>query len=366
MMPISSARPEVPVEVLGRILPRPDQGARPAEEEMAEMRLERQAKALGEEIGMSNLMAQAAPAARDADAAAPSRLAPVEAALAEEAATRVIIRVPYPVSAAAGHSLMVPIVSENIPAERVSLFQPATHPRHPLASLRLTNDGANGLPPGILTLYETTAAFGTAFIGDARLAAFPAGDERLVSFAVDQKMTVDSEVRQSERIIAAKIADGILELRVSERARTRYTIEGAAKEPRVVLIEHPVRPDWKIVAPDAASVETTGEQYRIRQELEAGARVVLDVIQERPVFRHHELLELGDDQLRFLFQARELPAGVRAALTEMSEQRAAIGERGITALRRWRRISPTSCRTRRGCATISGRCPSRATCTGAI
>jgi hypothetical protein len=319
------ARPEVPVEVLGRILPRPDQGARPAEtagaagamDELGELRDEAPVARTASKLLAESAVAQAPP----------SRVAPVEAALGEEAATQIVFRVPYPVSAAAGHSLMVPIVSREVPAERVSLYQPDTHPRHPLASLRLTNDGATGLPPGILTLYETTGALGTAFIGDARLAAFPAGEERLVSFAVDQKVTVDKQASQTERITSARIADGVLELRLSERAATRYAIEGAAGEPRVILIEHPVLSGWKLVAPDAASVETTGEHYRFRQELDAGASVGLDVIQERPVYRHHQLLDLGEDQLRYLYQAREVPAKVREAMAEMAAQRAVIGER---------------------------------------
>jgi hypothetical protein len=275
-----------------------------------------------------------APEAADSAAAkaGPSRVAPVEAALGEETSTQVVFRVPHPVSAPAGHSLMVPIISREIPAERVSLFQPDTHPRHPLASLRLTNDGATGLPPGILTLYESTD-HGTAFIGDARLNAFPAGEERLVSFAVDQKVTVDSEVLQTERLTSARLADGVLSLTVRERARARYTVTGAAGEPRVVLVEHPVRSGWRLVGPDPDEVERTNEHYRVRTELEPGAIAVLDVVEERPVVRRHELLDLGDDQLRLLFQSRELPEDVRQAMAEISAQRAAIGERRRTLQR---------------------------------
>jgi hypothetical protein len=322
-------RPEVPVEVLGRILPRPDEGARPPRPGLAGDNLMQRERA--EFRGAPGAMAP-----EEADSAAkagPSRVAPVEAALGEESSTQVVFRVPYPVSAPAGHSLMVPIISREVPAERVSLFQPDTHPRHPLASLRLTNDGATGLPPGILTLYETTETLGTAFIGDARLNAFPAGEERLVSFAVDQKVTVDSEVLQTERLTSARLADGVLSLTLRERARARYTVTGAAGEPRVVLVEHPVRRGWRLVGPDPDEVERTGEHYRVRTELEPGAIAVLDVVEERPVVRRHELLDMGDDQLRLLFQSRELPDDVRQAMAEIGAQRAAIGERRRTLQR---------------------------------
>ena len=317
-------RPNVPVEVLGRILPRPDEGARPAEREMDESLTEGQAQSRAADIMAK--MAPASPAEAPA-ADRPSRVAPVEAALGEEAATQVVFRVPYPVSAPAGHSLMVPIVSRELPAERVSLYQPETLPRHPLASLLLTNDSGTGLPPGILTLYETTGALGTSFVGDARLAAFPAGEKRLVSFAADQKVTVDRENLQTERLTSAKIVDEVLTLTLRERAMTRYTIKGAAEEPRAVLIEHPVQEGWRLVGPDPDEVETTGERYRIRRDLGPGASATLDVVLERPVYRRHELLDIGDDQLRLLFDARGLPEEVRLALGEISSRRAAIGER---------------------------------------
>jgi hypothetical protein len=321
-------RPEVPVEVLGRILPRPDEGASPVRPE-ADGFLESRARAPAAmpspsaRIGMADMAEMEAKAQAQAS---PGRIAPVEGALAEEAATQVTFRIPHPVSAPAGHSLMVPIISREVPAQRVSLYQPDTHPRHPLASLRLTNDGETGLPPGILTLYEDTGT-GTAFIGDARLAAFPAGEERLVSFAVDQKVTVDRENLQTERMTAARIADGILSVSVTERARARYTIEGAAGEPRTVLVEHPVRDGWRLVGPEGDRVETTGAHYRVSADLEPGGNAIVDVVEERPIHRRYELLDTGDDQLRYLFQARGLPAQLRQAMAEIAAQRARLGER---------------------------------------
>ena len=69
-----------------------------------------------------------------------------------EAATQVIFRFPEPVTVASGHSLLVPVVSREIPVDRISLYQRGTHPQHPLATVDLSNDGESGLPPGILTL----------------------------------------------------------------------------------------------------------------------------------------------------------------------------------------------------------------------
>src|SRR5690606_32021944 len=103
-----------------------------------------------------------------------------------------LFRVPEPVTVASGYSLLVPVVDRTVPADLVALYQQQIHATHPLASVHLTNDGETGLPPGILTLYERDAAGSVSYIGDARLGALPAGESRLLSFAVDQKVTVDT------------------------------------------------------------------------------------------------------------------------------------------------------------------------------
>ena len=102
------------------------------------------------------------------------------------------------VSVAAGQSLVVPLIDRELPARRIDLFQPATDAHHPLAAIELTNAADTGLPPGVLTLYQQSDA-GSSYLGDARLAALPAGDKRLLSYAIDTKVTVDQSTDTSNR-----------------------------------------------------------------------------------------------------------------------------------------------------------------------
>jgi hypothetical protein len=316
------SRPEVPVEVAGRIMPRVDTGARPAELPRAEVMA-----AMPAPLQPTMAARGAADMGPMPSPPPPSRPAQLVEAAADEAATQVVFRVPYPVSVASGHSLMVPLISRALPAERVSLFQPETHPRHPLATLRITNDGTTGLPPGILTLYEPMSDDRLAFVGDARLGAFPVGEERLVSYALDEKVTVDRDSRTSERITRVRIVDGVLELARTERQATVYAIRGAAAEPRLVVIEQPVRPGWRLVEPDPARVEVAGERYRLRTELAAGASAALEVVQERPVTQRVALLDMRDSDLALWVEARELPDPLRRALAEVQRLRGNVAER---------------------------------------
>jgi hypothetical protein len=324
-------RPEVPVEVLGRVLPPADTGAVSYDE----ARSDSERDMLG---GMMPMAPSPAPMAEmsmadmqsyGAAAAEPQPgLASLTAAESTEAATQVVFRLPEPVSVAAGHSLLVPIISREVPAERLVLYQPETQDRHPLASVELANDGESGLPPGVLTLYERLSpSDAVAFVGDARLAPLPQAEERLISYAVDQKTTVDREDRSTRRTARGRIVDGTFELTVTERATTIYTIEAPALEARTIIIEHPRwAPDWGLVEP-AEAVEATPTHYRIRRELAAGETMELPVTQERPVLQVYDMLSLTPSDIEYFIADTDIPEEVRGALGRLGELKAAVEDR---------------------------------------
>ena len=341
-------RPEVPVEVLGRILPRLDQGivggarirggaerdkaagqafrrqqglakARVARAESKELAAPpmRQSRAIG---AMSAL-------AEDELADRPFEPASMIAATADEATTQVVFRLPRPVTVADGQSLMVPIADRSVPGERIALYQPATHPLHPLASVRLVNETESGLPPGSLTLYETAANRAATYLGDARLSVLPAGDARLVSFALDQKVRIDREAKGTQRILKARINKGVLQLSLSDERTTLYRIKGAAREARRVLIEHPVRPGWKIIAPKPAEVELGERHYRIGKDLAADAEAIVEVTLQRPRLQVIQLSTLTDQQLVAYAKSDELDPKLRQAIAKLGELRHTIDQR---------------------------------------
>ncbi len=324
------ARPEIPVEVMGRVLPKLDQGATPAPppraltEEQAHRSLTR-----GLGLGMMN-DATGVPApmmpAPAAKAAPPGQFAAVAAAEAGEAATHVTFHDPAPVTVANGHSLLLPLLNRSVPAEPLALYQPTTEPRHPLAAVRLTNDSGAGLPPGILTLYQRDANGDVIYVGDARLATLPAGEVRLLSFAVDQKMTIDRSDSQTETLSRGRIADGVLELITIDRATTTYTITGAAHEPRKLVIEHPRQTGWDLVVPAADIVETTADAYRITATVAAGQTATVTVAVERPRQDHFELVDIPAEQINFMLNARTLSTELRQAVAKIAQLRATIAE----------------------------------------
>lgn len=325
-------RPEVPVEVLGRVLPTTDEGAvtldrqrlaeaRPSQAEAAAPPRAMAAPAPGMASGMAAPLAKAAPFAPPPP---PAVLQSAEASAAESA--QVLFRYPQPVSVPNGGTLMMPIAARTLPTERVALYQPGTQPRHPLASLRLRNDSGAALPPGLLTFYETVDG-APAYVGDARMATLPAGDSRLLSFAVDQAVTIDRSEQPSRRIARAGVADGVLTLSVTDRQTTTYTVAGAADADRALVIEHPRRPGWDLAEPAGGATDATATAYRLPLAVPAGKTVTLTAALERPRQERIALSDLNADQLTMQAAASELPPALREALTRLAGLRAAVAER---------------------------------------
>ncbi len=327
-------RPEVPVEVVGRVLPRQDEGAiafamsemerderfRRGRADQKKDKAELRQRRLGK-------LSASAPAELMMDTVHAQSAGEVLAAATEEAATQVVFHVPFPVTAGVGESLMLPIADREVPGDRLALYQPDTHARHPLAAIRLKNDTDTGLPPGVLTLYEVTEAGDTSYIGDARLGVLPAGEERLLSFAVDQKMRAEREVRNRRRIAKGKIDRGVFQLTLLDRRTTVYRLKAPAREPRVVLIEHPRRRGWKLVAPAEKDTEITATHYRIRHRLAPGEQARIEVVAQRPRLETITLSELARPRLAFYAETGELSPELRRAFARMAELRGAIDER---------------------------------------
>lgn len=317
-------RPEVPVEVVGRVLPKPDEGAVALAQTDAvpAPKLERQHAAPAPASG-----AQATTIRGTAGGSTPQYFAGLTSpAESTETDTQVVFRLPEPVSVGAGRSAIIPMLDRELPAARLTMLQSGG--TSPLASFQIKNDSASGLPPGVLTLYERAGDGTTAYVGDARLATFPVGEQRLLSYAVDGKVKIDRTVNSANPIASAAIANGVLRLTRKLQTTTLYRLAGPAHEPRRLVLEHPRQVGWTLVEPDPASVEVTAGAYRIAAALKPGETKTITVTMELPQQEVIKMLDADDARLDALFSARELDPKLHDALGElMNRRRALAGQR---------------------------------------
>jgi hypothetical protein len=316
-------RPSVPVEVAGRVLPSLDTGsvgADAARDAAAPSpALQRKSSAIARSEAEA-ILASPPPASTPAQ---------IEAAQAAEGVTQTAFTLPYRVSVAAGQSLAVPMLDRELPSQRIDLYQPSADQRHPLAAAALVNDGETGLPPGVLTIYEKTTAGGAAYLGDARLAAFPPGEKRTMSYAVDAKVVVDRSNDEQHAIVKAAIAQGVMRLTRLTRQITTYRVKTAGPGEHHLLIEHPRLVGRSLTAPDPTHVELSANAYRIPVTLPGDTQGTLAVTMERPLEETIRLLDLADDRLGVLVASNELDPSVRKALEELASRRHALGRQNV-------------------------------------
>ena len=314
-------RPSVPVEAGGRVLPPADTGAvagfdaggRRAENAPRD---ELRAKARSMPAGLAAPSPPPPPIASMAPAQ-------IEQAEATENATQIAFTLSYKVNVAAGQSLVVPLIDRELPTRRIDLYQPATTRAHPLAAIELTNAADTGLPPGVLTLYQQGDR-GAEYLGDARLAAFPAGEKRLLSYAVDNKVTVDQSTATRQSVVKATIAEGVMRVTRLQRRTTVYKIGSAAAPPRLV-IEQPRLGGWDLVEPKAA--ERTATAYRVPTSLDGKGNGSVTIVEEQPLEESLRLVDLNDDQLGVYVAAKELDPKLHQALADLAQRRQAVSRR---------------------------------------
>lgn len=310
-------RPEVPVEVLGRVLPPPDSGA------VARREPESLRSAAPAAAGFAARRETARSASDEAGGEGSwfnewltAEGGEVAAASAEAVAEQVLFTLDEPVDVAAGDSLMVPIVHRRVPVRRLVLYRPETHPRHPLGAVRLRNSGETALPPGVVTVYS--AAAGGAYLGDARLDGVPVGDSRLLAFSVDRSVNVSRDSHQDREVVRGRISDGVLHLTRRERRLTEYRMR--ASEDRTLWLEHPRQDGWRLAGhADAELAEEGADHYRLALSLAAGQSRRLEVVEERDIEETRHLSDLRPRQVQLYANDQALSGEIRAAFARVAE-----------------------------------------------
>jgi hypothetical protein len=213
-------------------------------------------------------------------------------------------------------SALLPIVGKDVEASRVSIYNEGTQPKFPLLGLRLKNTSGLHLMQGPITVFE-----GGTYAGDARIADLQPNEERLVSYAVDLGTEVKPEVAaDSGRLTHVKAVKGILHTTTKLREKKTYTVKNRNPQDRTVLIEHPVRDQFKLVD-TAKPAETARDVYRFELRVPAGKAATLAVTEEHDVGSAVQLTNSPDEQVRVFLQSPVVSEKVKAGLTKAQELR---------------------------------------------
>jgi hypothetical protein len=219
-------------------------------------------------------------------------------------------------------SAMVPIVQTEITAEKVSLWNAGLGTPRPLRALWFTNTSPLVLDGGSFNVIE-----GGAFGGEGLIESIQPSEKRLISYAADLGMQVVAKQDGNipARVTRLRIARGTLIRTTESHQRTIYTLRNEETSPRMLILEHPIRNDWKLAA-DLAPEEQSATAYRFRIAVPAKQTKTFTVDETRPIVTQYALTNLTLDQIEAFSTARELTPEIENALRQIIAQKDALSK----------------------------------------
>jgi hypothetical protein len=216
-----------------------------------------------------------------------------------------------PVTLPRQKSALLPIVNQDVEGTKVSIYNQNVHAKFPLLGLKFKNSTSLHLMQGPITVFENNS-----YAGDARILDLQPKEERLISYAIDLGTEVEPVVHNpQDRITKVKVNKGIIQATHLVRQEKTYNVKNRSEHDRMLLIEHPYRPEFKLVTPEKFS-ERARDVYRFEVPVASGKNAKLDVTEERDVLQQVSLSNSDDQTMRFFLSQNVTSDKVKTAINQ--------------------------------------------------
>ena len=224
-----------------------------------------------------------------------------------------------PVTIHRNQSALVPILVGDVEAERVSLWNASSGSARPLRAVWLTNSTGLTLDGGSFSVID-----GDAFAGEGLVQPMKPAERRLLSYAADLGVqVVPRNENQPSSITRVAINRGLLIQYTEQRQQTTYVVRNEDTDPRVIVLEHPVRAGWSIGGSSKPD-ETTAQWNRFRVPVAAKTTVNFVVDESRTGQTQYAISSMTDDQITVLVRGQFITPAIEAQLREAMRQKSEI------------------------------------------
>jgi hypothetical protein len=183
-----------------------------------------------------------------------------------------------PVSLNRGEAALVPIVSQAISGEKISILDTADPALRAVHGMRILNTTGLHLAGGPITIYQDGL-----YAGDAQITNIAPGDSRLISYALDLDLVTGRKSPTFAQDTTGLVAkNGVLTISRRQRKTDVFTFRNKAAQSKTVLLQVPIDPDFELVEPKQAA-EKSANEYRFEVVVPAGESVDFKVVSERPL-----------------------------------------------------------------------------------
>jgi hypothetical protein len=128
------------------------------------------------------------------------------------------------------------------------------------------------------------------------------------------------------RYTMVKAVKGVLHTTTKLKETKTYTIKNRNEQERTVLIEHPVRNEFKLIEDKVKPVEVASDVYRFEVKVPAGKTETQVVTEERVLNEQVVLSNFNDDQIRVFLNNPVTSEKVKKGLKEALDLRWAVAK----------------------------------------
>ncbi len=215
-------------------------------------------------------------------------------------------------------SAMIPIVTDKVEVERVSIYNPRVMPRNPLNGALVTNSTDKHLLQGPITVFDNGG-----YAGDAQIDNLPPKQKRLLSYGVDLQTLVDVQPQFANNVVSGKIVKGVLMVQRKVVKSSTYKAQNNADKDKTIVVEHAFDAGWTLVK-TADPFEKTDRFYRFRLPVKKGEQGTLAISEE--MVQQEVIALIPQDPNAVLIYAQEgaIPQKVRDALIDAAKRKQAM------------------------------------------
>jgi hypothetical protein len=220
-------------------------------------------------------------------------------------------------------------VSAEVSAEKVAIWNRMGGSGRPLRAVWLTNNSGLTLDGGSISVIDANA-----FAGEGLIEPLKPGERRLLSYAADQGVLVDSRMESAPgRVLSIRAHDGIVIQQTEDRASWTYTARSEERTPVTLIVEHRQRPGWTL-ANGQTPAESTPDAHRFRVVVPPGKEMALTVREVRTGETQTALGDFLDGQVSQLAVTGGNAESLQRALAAVLAKRAELAaiERQLTTL----------------------------------
>ena len=224
-----------------------------------------------------------------------------------------------PVTIHKNQSALVPILQARVDAEKVTLWHPGES--RPLRALWLNNSSGLTLDGGSFSIQE-----GQTFAGEGLMDAIRPGEKRLISYAADPDVQIQSKVKgEGQRVSRVRIYRGVMTHISEERQHQIYIVRNQDKAARAVIIEHPQRKGWELTG-GAKPEETSPSAYRFRVNVGPQQTAQLEFDEVHSYGATYQLTNVTPEQIALFVREGSINPKIESALKPIIKQKDEVAE----------------------------------------